>query len=41
MVYLLISISRGVFIGVQGAVTDLVRSVTLQVVAGWPSHMAG
>jgi hypothetical protein len=30
----------GVFIGVQGRVTDLVKSVTRQVVAGRPSHMA-
>jgi hypothetical protein len=37
----LISISRGVFVGVQGRVTDLVKSVTSQVVAGRPSHMAG
>jgi hypothetical protein len=29
-----------VFIGVQGGVTDLVKSVTRQVVAGRPSHMA-
>jgi hypothetical protein len=37
----LISIGRGVFIGVQGGVTDLVKSVTCQVVAGRPSHVAG
>jgi hypothetical protein len=37
----LISTGRGVFIGVQGGVTDLVKSVTCQVVAGRPSHMAG
>jgi hypothetical protein len=30
----------GVFIGVHGGVTDLVKSVTRQVVAGRPSHMA-
>jgi hypothetical protein len=36
----LISTSREVFIGVQGNVTDLVKSVTLHVVAGWPSHVA-
>jgi hypothetical protein len=36
-----ISTSRGVFIGVQGGVTDLVKSVTWQVVAGRPSHMPG
>jgi hypothetical protein len=30
----------GVFIGVQGGVTDLVKSVTCQVVAGRPSHVA-
>jgi hypothetical protein len=29
-----------VFIGVQGGVTDLVKSVTRQVVAGRPSHVA-
>jgi hypothetical protein len=32
----LISIGRGVFIGVQGVVTDLVKSVTCQLVAGSP-----
>jgi hypothetical protein len=37
----LISTSREVFIGVQGGVTDLVKSVTRQVVAGQPSHIAG
>jgi hypothetical protein len=37
----LISTGRGVFIGVQGGVTNLVKSVTHQVVAGRPSHMAG
>jgi hypothetical protein len=37
----LISTSRGVFIGVQGGVTDLVKLVTHQVVAGQPSHVAG
>jgi hypothetical protein len=37
----LISTSRGVFIGVQGGVTNLVKSVTHQVVADRPSHMAG
>jgi hypothetical protein len=31
----------GVFIGVQGLVTDLIKSVTRQVLAGWPSHVAG
>jgi hypothetical protein len=36
----LVSTGRGVFIGVQGWVTDLVKSITCQVVAGWPSHMA-
>jgi hypothetical protein len=30
----------GVFIGVQGGVTDLVKSVTHQVVDGRPSHVA-
>jgi hypothetical protein len=29
----LISTDRGVFVGVQGGVTDLVKSVTRQVVA--------
>jgi hypothetical protein len=37
----LISTGRGVFIGVQGGVTDLVKSVTRQVVAGRHSHVAG
>jgi hypothetical protein len=37
----LISTGRGVFIGVQGGVTDLVKFVTHQVLAGWPSHVAG
>jgi hypothetical protein len=32
---------RGVFIGVNGTSTDLERSVWLQVVARWPSHMVG
>jgi hypothetical protein len=36
----LISIGRGVFIGIQGGVIDLAKSVTRQVVAGRPSHMA-
>jgi hypothetical protein len=36
----LISTSRGVFIGVQGGVTDLVKLVTHQVVAVRPSHVA-
>jgi hypothetical protein len=34
------SIGKGVFIGVPGAITDLVKSVTCQVLAGWPSHVA-
>jgi hypothetical protein len=34
VVCVLISTGRGVFIEVQGAVTDLVKSVTRQVVAG-------
>jgi hypothetical protein len=34
-------IGRGVFIGVPGVVTDLVKSVTHQVLAGQASHMAG
>jgi hypothetical protein len=41
VVCVLISTGRGVFIGVQGGVTDLVKSVTHHVVAGWPSHVAG
>jgi hypothetical protein len=32
---------QGVFIGVQGGVTNLIKSVTCQVLAGWPSHVAG
>jgi hypothetical protein len=36
----LISTSRGVFIGVEGGVTDLVKSVTCQVVADQPRHVA-
>jgi hypothetical protein len=39
VVCVLISTDRGVFIGVQG-VTDLIKSVTRQVVAGRPSHVA-
>jgi hypothetical protein len=35
------SIGRGVLIGVLGGVADLIKSVTRQVLAGWPSHMAG
>jgi hypothetical protein len=31
----------GVFIGVNGTSTDLERSVWRQVVASWPSHIAG
>jgi hypothetical protein len=37
----LISTGRGVFIGVQGGVVDLVKLVTCQVVAGRPSHVVG
>jgi hypothetical protein len=37
----LISTGRGIFIRVQGGVTDLVKSVTHQVVADRPSHMTG
>ena len=36
MVCVLISTGRGVFIGVQGGVTDLVKSITRQVVGGQP-----
>jgi hypothetical protein len=31
----------GVFIGVQGGVTDLIKSVTRRVLASQPSHVAG
>jgi hypothetical protein len=37
----LIFTSREVLTGIQGWVTDLVKSVTRQVVAGQPSLMAG
>jgi hypothetical protein len=37
----LISTGRVVFIGVQGVITDLVKSVTRQVVAGQPSLVVG
>jgi hypothetical protein len=37
----LISTGRGVFIGVQGGVTDLVKSVTHQVMVDRTSHVAG
>jgi hypothetical protein len=37
----LIFTGMGVFIGVQGGVTDLVKSVTCQVVPGRPSHVVG
>jgi hypothetical protein len=40
-VCVLISNGRGAFIGVQAGVTDLVDSVTHQVVASQPSHVAG
>jgi hypothetical protein len=36
----LISTDRGVFIGVQGGVTNLVKSVTCQVVADWSWSLA-
>jgi hypothetical protein len=32
---------QGVFIGVLGAITDLIKLVIHQVLAGRPSHMAG
>jgi hypothetical protein len=32
---------QGVFIGVQGGVTDLIKSGTRYVLAGRPSHIAG
>jgi hypothetical protein len=38
---ILISTGRGVFIGVQGTVTDCVISVTRQVVAGRPAMEFG
>jgi hypothetical protein len=41
VVCVLISTGSGIFIRVQGRVTDLVKSVTHRVVASWPSHMAG
>jgi hypothetical protein len=31
----------GVFIGARGGVTNLIKSVTCQVLAGRPSHMVG
>jgi hypothetical protein len=34
------SIGRGVFIGVRGAITDLIKSVTCQVMAGRPWSVA-
>jgi hypothetical protein len=36
-----IPLTRGVFLGVPGAVTNLIKSVICQVLAGRPSHMAG
>jgi hypothetical protein len=41
VVCVLISTDRGVFIGVKGGVTDLVKLVTHQVMVGRPSHVAG
>jgi hypothetical protein len=41
VVCVLISTGGGVFIGVQGGATDMVKSVTHEVVASRPSHMAG
>jgi hypothetical protein len=32
---------QGVFIAVQGGVTDLIKLVMHQVLAGWPRHMVG
>jgi hypothetical protein len=40
VVCVLISTGRGIFIGVQGWVTDLVKSVTHQVVASRPCGSA-
>jgi hypothetical protein len=34
------SIGRGVFIGVRGAVTDLIKSVIHRVLDDWTSHVA-
>jgi hypothetical protein len=41
MVCVLISTNRGVFIGVQRGVTDLVKLVTRQLVAGRLIHVTG
>jgi hypothetical protein len=41
MVCVLISTIRGIFIGSWGSFIDLEKSVWCQVVAGWPSHVAG
>jgi hypothetical protein len=35
------STDKGVFIGVLGAITDLIKSVIRKVLAGRPSHVAG
>jgi hypothetical protein len=35
------SIGKGVFIEVPGAITDLIKSETCQVLVGQPSHVAG
>jgi hypothetical protein len=35
------SIDTGVFIGVQEGVTNLIKLVTCQVLAGRPSHVVG
>jgi hypothetical protein len=32
---------QGVFIGVQGGVTNLIKLVTCQLWAGWSSHVVG
>jgi hypothetical protein len=36
-----LSLGRGVFIGVQGGVIDLIKSVTCHMLAGQPIHVAG
>jgi hypothetical protein len=41
MVCVLIFTGARVFIGVQGGVIDLVKSITHQVVPDRPSHVAG
>jgi hypothetical protein len=40
VVCVLISTGRVVYIGVQGGVTDMVKSITHQVMTDRPSHVA-